>query len=90
MNTMLNGVAGSVSIHSVAAIQASANSSVTEEGKTIYWQTLTFTNAEDKQLGEVTLFFENPEAALPIGDQPPYWGIDPSKVLAMVDGQPPF
>jgi len=90
MDITLSTIPGRVSIHSVAGIQVSVDSSVTESGKPIYWQTLIFMDHQNQPLGEVMIFLESPAAALPCGDQPPYWGMDPSKPLAIVDGSSPF
>jgi hypothetical protein len=80
-------------VHRVSKIQVSADSAPVDydDGRrSAYWQTLVFLDDEDRELGTVTLFLANPEVALPVGDQPPYWGIDPSKALMVIDGEAPF
>ena len=88
--TLHSGGSGSVSVHDVAAIAVSANSRLREDGSVCYWQDLSFFDGEGLPVGTLTLFLARPEAALPVGDQPPYWGVDPRSALAVMDGEPPF
>jgi hypothetical protein len=89
--TILSGNGNvAVNVHGVSRIEVSADSTINEEGKPLYWQELTFHNAEGVALGTVTLFLDEPEAALPVGDQPPYWGIDPTRPVMVVDEESPF
>ena len=78
------------SVHGVHEIRVSADCRPREGGGMNHWQQLVFFDASGHMVGEVVLFLDSPEVALPLGDQPPYWGIDPSKPLEVVDGQPPF
>lgn len=79
-----------VTFHKVAEIRVEANSALLSEGEPHYWQTFVLIGPDGRDVGRVTLFLEDQGAALPIGDQPPYWGIDPGKPLALVDGKAPF
>jgi hypothetical protein len=90
MNTSLSSKNSVVNIHDIHRIAVLADSMVTQEGTPLYWQELSFFDDQGGLLGTVTLFLASPEAALPVGDQPPYWGCDPSKALVMVDGEAPF
>jgi hypothetical protein len=91
MNTSLSSGGNSVvRIHDVHNITVSADSMITKEGRPLYWQDLDFFDDKGGLLGTVTLFLASPEAALPVGDQPPYWGVDPSKALMVIDGEAPF
>lgn len=62
----------SISVHHVARIEVSAVTCPMGRDITSWWQILTFFDRQGEKLGEVVAFLENPEAALPIGDQPPY------------------
>ncbi|MCP3867752.1 MAG: hypothetical protein GY703_06590 [Gammaproteobacteria bacterium] len=79
-----------VSVHDVQRIDVSANSVIRDNGEPLYWQSLTFLDGKGQELGKVTVFLESPEAALPVGDQPPYWGLDLSEPPMAVDGKAPF
>ena len=85
-----SGSNSTVSVHDVQQIQVSADSTIQSSGKPLYWQRLVFIGRDGQELGQVTVFLESPEAAMPVGEQPPYWGLDPSKPLMAVDGSPPF
>ncbi|MES9902791.1 MAG: hypothetical protein ABW168_08920 [Sedimenticola sp.] len=78
------------SVHGVAEIRVEADSSILTGGRPVYWQTMLFLNEEGEVLGRAVLHLVAPAVALPIGHQPPYWGVDPSKPLSLVDGNPPF
>lgn len=80
----------SISVHHVARIEVSAVTCPLERNITSWWQILTFFNQEGEKLGEVVAFLEGPRAALPIGDQPPYWGMDLTKPAGLMDGESPF
>jgi hypothetical protein len=80
-------------VHRVSKIQVSVDSAPVdfEDGRRIaYWQTLVLLDDEGRELGKVTAFLTSPEVALPVGDEPPYWGIDQSKALVVIDGEAPF
>lgn len=79
-----------ITIHQVAEIRVEANSSVLPDCEPVYWQTFVLIGTDGRDVGRITLFLEDQGAALPVGDQPPYWGIDPSKPLALIDGKAPF
>lgn len=79
-----------VSFYEVAEIRVEANSSILPAGRPHYWQSLVLLDAQGRDLGRVTLHLDSPGVALPIGSQPPYWGIDLEKPLALVEGKPPF
>jgi len=78
-----------LSIYSVGRIAIKADSAVGDSG-VIRWQRLEFFDRLGSRLGEVVLFLDRAEVALPLGDQPPYWGVDGVKPLDMVDGESPF
>ena len=80
----------SFTIHNVREIRVTADSAPVEGQGMAYWQRLRFLDAEGRLLGEALLFLDGPDAALPVGDTPPYWGIDASQPLMVVDGQAPF
>jgi hypothetical protein len=71
-----------VTILNVAEIRAEANSGILPNGRPHYWQALVLLDAQGNDLGRITLHLDSPEVALPVGDQPPYWGIDLTKPLA--------
>ena len=79
-----------VDIHEVAEIRIEANSGILPEGQAHYWQSLVLLDSEGGFLGQVTLHLKQPEAALPVGDQPPYWGVDLTKPLAPQLEEPAF
>jgi hypothetical protein len=79
-----------INVHSVSKILVVAESTISNDGKPLYWQDLVFLRSDGLELGRVTAYLESPEAALPVGDQPPYWGIDQSKALVVIDGEAPF
>ena len=90
MNTTFHsGGNSTVNVHDVQQIQVSANSAVMNSGELIYWQSLVFLGREGLELGKVTVFLEDPAAALPIGDQPPYWGNELAGNTDL-DGASPF
>ncbi len=78
------------SIHRVAEIRVEADSSILPNGQPVYWQVLLFLNKEGEVLGRAVLYLDAPAVALPVGGQPPYWGIDPTKPLSLVGGKSPF
>jgi hypothetical protein len=80
----------SISVHHVARIEVSAVTCHTGRDITSWWQILTILNQQGEKLGEVVAFLESPGAALPIGDQPPYWGMDLTKPAGLMDGESPF
>lgn len=79
-----------VSIHEVAEIRVEANSAILPGGEPHYWQVLVMLSKDGRDMGRVTLHLDEPAVALPVGDQPPYWGIDLAKPPALVDGKAPF
>ncbi|MCB1881727.1 MAG: hypothetical protein KDI54_17025 [Gammaproteobacteria bacterium] len=87
--TFHSGGNSTVNVHDVQQIQVSANSAVMNSGELIYWQSLVFLGREGLELGKVTVFLEDPAAALPIGDQPPYWGNELAGNTDL-DGASPF
>ena len=90
MNTTFHsGGNSTVSVHDVRRIQVSADSAMMKNGEPLYWQSLTFLDGEGRELGKVTVFLEDPAAALPIGDQPPYWGNELAGGTDL-DGTSPF
>ena len=78
----------SINVHQVARIDVSAATSPLEH-MTTWWQILTFFNQEGEKLGEVVAFLENADAAIPVGDHPPYWGMDLTKPAGLMDGESP-
>jgi hypothetical protein len=78
------------SAHSVNRIAVNANSALGESGSVYWWQELDLFDEADRKIGRVVLFLTRPDVALPVGDQPPYWGMDLSKPLAMENGEAPF
>lgn len=80
----------SISIHQVARIEVSAVTCPMGRDITSWWQILTFFDQQGAKLGELVAFLESPDAALPIGDQPPYWGMDLTKPAGLMDGESPF
>ena len=91
MNTTLHSShEASVCVHGIEQIEVTANASQREDGSPVYWQELSFRDGKGLLLGRVTLFLERPEAALPVGSQPPYWGCDLRKPFGLVDGEAPF
>lgn len=79
-----------VTILDVSEIRVEANSGILPNGRPHYWQALVLLDAQGRNLGRVTLHLDSPGVALPVGSQPPYWGIDLDKPLALVEGKPPF
>jgi hypothetical protein len=80
----------SISVHQVARIEVSAVTSPLDRDITSWWQILTFFDQQGEKLGELVAFLESPDVALPIGDQPPYWGMDLNKPAGLMDGESPF
>ena len=83
-----------VSVYQVARIVVSANGAPLSDGSQTmcWWQELQLFDGGDALIGRVVLHLTRPEVALPVGDQPPYWGVDPRRVgaLALLDGESPF
>lgn len=79
-----------VSIHEVAEIRAEANSAILPSGQVHYWQSLVFLDAQGETLGRVVLHLDQPGVALPVGGQPPYWGMDLTKPLVTQSEGPAF
>ena len=92
MNTTFHsGGNSTVSVHDVQRIEVSANSKIMDNGEPMYWQKLIFLDGEGRELGRVTVFLDGPEAALPVGEQPPYWGNELAGSTALDgDGSSPF
>jgi|APFre7841882590_1041340.scaffolds.fasta_scaffold65581_2 hypothetical protein len=71
-------MAVSFSIHSVARVEVSAYSKqVTNRNWRMHCQTLVFFDSENRQIGEVVLFLEQPMSAMAIGDCSNLDGIAP-------------
>lgn len=82
-----------LNVHQVARVDISADGCLLEgrPKEMHWWQRLEFFDDQGTRLGELTLHLANFDAALPLGGQPPYWGINPqSPALAMLDGEAPF
>jgi hypothetical protein len=80
----------SFSIHDVDRIEVSAATAPIAGGLVCWWQTVKFFDSDGAEIGEVVVFLKRPEAAIPTGDQPPYWGMDVSKPAGLMDGDSPF
>ena len=78
-----------ISILDVHKIRVSANCGLLDDGGMCHWQALVFLDEQGRELGEVVLYLDGPDAALPVGDQPPYWGADAGMPVA-ADGPAPF
>ncbi len=74
-----------LSLHGVSrmALRADGHALVAGESAMHWWQVLALYDREGMLIGEITLHLTNPEAALPMGEQPPYWGM-PTPVGALV------
>lgn len=74
-----------VSFHRVSRIRVSADGRplVSRDGQMCWWQSLELFDDQGTCLGQITLHLTRPEVALPTGDQPPYWGVDPRQVGAL-------
>jgi hypothetical protein len=83
-----------VSLYQVERIEVSANGAPMSDGsqRMCWWQELALYDRDDALIGRVVLHLTSPEVALPVGDQPPYWGVNPRQVgaLALLDGESPF
>ena len=82
-----------ISWHDVNRIQVSANGAALPNNQGMcWWQELELFDPDEVLIGRIVLHLKRPEVALPVGDQPPYWGIDPRRrgALAMLEGEPPF
>jgi hypothetical protein len=68
-----------VSVYQVARIEVSANGAPLSDGSQTmcWWQELQLFDGSDALIGRVVLHLKSPDVALPVGDQPPYWGVDP-------------
>ena len=76
-----------LSVHGVQCIQVRADGQ-TQNGKDVHWwQTLSLFDSKGDLLGEVTLHFADASAALPLGEQPPYFGFDPRRMSALEVGE---
>ena len=84
----LTAARGWAAAHSVTLLAGSITERIPGSEQT--FNTSVLIGPDGRDVGRVTLFLEDQGAALPIGDQPPYWGIDPGKPLALVDGKAPF
>ena len=71
--------------HQVDRIVVTANGAPLSEGShsMCWWQALELFDRDDALIGRIVLHLTSPEVALPIGEQPPYWGIDPRQVGAL-------
>lgn len=79
------------SVHNVDRITVCASTVPSDDGKTYWWQTMRFFDCDNNEIGKVVVFLDRPDAALPVGDQPPYWGMDLNKpALLSADGEAPF
>ena len=82
-----------IGIHDVARIAVSSDGRpLYAQGDMHWWQTVRLYNREGQEIGEITLHLTGAHVALPVGEQPPYWGIDPRQpsALALIDGESPF
>ena len=83
-----------VSLYRVERIEVSANGAPLSDGSQTmcWWQELQLYDCDDALIGRVVLHLTSPEVALPVGDQPPYWGVDPRRLgaLTLLDGEAPF
>ncbi|AFL72631.1 hypothetical protein [Thiocystis violascens] len=83
-----------VSWYRVERIQVSANGALLSDGSQTmcWWQELELFDPQDALIGRIVLHLTSPKVALPVGEQPPYWGIDPRQTgaLALLDGEAPF
>lgn len=80
-----------VTFHQVSRMVVEANGRPAgDTGKMMWWQTIRLFGSKQEQLGEITLHLADPGAALPIGDQPPYFGTDPRVVALEVGEVAPF
>ena len=83
-----------VSLYRVERIEVRANGAPMSDGSQTmcWWQELQLFDGDDALIGRIVLHLSRPEVALPIGEQPPYWGIDPRQVgaLARLEGESPF
>jgi hypothetical protein len=80
-------------VHNVSKIQVEVNSAPVDYAdwrRSAYWQTLVLLDDDGRQLGKVVLFLTSPDVALPVGDEPPYWGVDPCRAMVPVNGEAPF
>lgn len=76
----------SINVHDVAKIQVSADGRPFEhQGHMHWWQSLLLFDRHDTLIGEITLHLHHPEVALPVGDQPPYWGLDPQRQPLVIE-----
>lgn len=75
-----------VSLFSVQKIRVVGHGGPSEflNGAMRWWQTIDVYDAENNLIGSITLHLNSADAALPIGEQPPYWGIDPKNLPAML------
>ena len=78
------------SIHNVSRVQVEVDTAPVQGAGAAYWQTLYLFDAAGAEIGRVVLFLDAPEAALQVGGEPPYWGVDTGRAPAQLDGEPPF
>lgn len=83
-----------LNVHDVARVDVSAHGRVLDRtpSEMHWWQQLRFYDPQGEPLGEITLHLADCAAALPIGDQPPYWGLEVNcpAAFAVIDGESPF
>ena len=83
-----------VNWYQVERIAVSANGAPLSDGSQTmcWWQELQLYDCDDALIGRIVLHLTGPEVALPVGDQPPYWGVDPRQrgALALLEGESPF
>lgn len=81
----------SFNVHGVASIRLVADSARNPDGRPMYWQRLELFDGKGRAVGEVVLHLVRPEAAIPGGEEPPYWGVNPALPVPVgADGLPPF
>lgn len=78
-----------ISLFDVARIEirASGACSPVDQNQVYWWQTLKMLNSRGETIGEVTLHLADATVALPLGEQPPYFGIDPRRLPVVMEGE---
>jgi hypothetical protein len=81
-----------VSLFAVSRIKVTANGCALAPPRLgmHWWQELELFDDRETVIGRIVLHLVRAEVALPVGDQPPYWGIDPQRIPAAMDGESPF
>ncbi len=81
-----------VSLFAVSRIKVTANGCALAQPDTgmHWWQELELFDDRDAVIGRIVLHLARAEVALPVGDQPPYWGVDPQRIGVGTDEEAPF